>query len=60
MGWDSVASLERAATDKHELVSGELFAMAGGSREHNIIAGNVVTQLNQPSGRAPAWCTPRT
>jgi len=40
-------SLERAATDKHELVSGELFAMAGGSREHNLIAGNVVTELNQ-------------
>ncbi len=37
---------ERQATDKHEFVSGELFAMARGTHEHHLIAGNVVTHLN--------------
>lgn len=34
-------AFEREALDKHELIDGEIVAMAGASREHNIISGNV-------------------
>ncbi len=42
-------ALERKSPIKHEYYDGEMFAMAGASREHNLIAGNlfrvVSTQL---------------
>lgn len=37
--------LERASETKHEFASGEVFAMAGGSRAHNLVAGNVTRVL---------------
>ena len=37
---------EREATDKHELIDGEIVAMAGASREHNLISGNVFAGLH--------------
>jgi Uma2 family endonuclease len=37
---------ERTQPEKHQFVAGEVFAMAGASREHNIAVGNVVTGLN--------------
>lgn len=43
--WISVAEYlarERRATTKSEYYRGEIFAMAGASREHNLIAGNLV------------------
>ena len=36
---------EREQPDKHEFHAGEVFAMAGGSPRHNLIAGNVQTAL---------------
>ena len=36
---------ERAAQQKSELVRGEMFAMAGGSLEHALIAGRLITEL---------------
>ena len=39
-------ALERQASHKNEYYAGEIFAMAGGSREHNLIAGNTTTRLN--------------
>lgn len=36
---------ERQQLDKHEYFGGEVFAMAGASREHNLIVGNVVGEL---------------
>jgi Uma2 family endonuclease len=39
-------ALEREASQKHELNAGKLFAMAGGSYEHNLIAANVVATLS--------------
>lgn len=36
---------EEAATGKHELVDGEIFAMAGASERHNRIAGNIFFHL---------------
>ncbi len=38
-------ALERAAETKSEYLGGEIFAMAGASRRHNLITGSVVTRL---------------
>jgi Uma2 family endonuclease len=37
---------ERLAEIKSEYYDGETFAMSGGSKEHSLIAGNVITELN--------------
>ena len=37
---------ESAAEYKSEYYNGEIRAMAGGSRNHSLIAGNVITVLN--------------
>ena len=45
-------ALERPAEYRSEYFNGEIFAMAGASREHNLIAGNVSRELgNQLKGR---------
>lgn len=38
-------ALERQATHRSEYIDGHLFAMAGASRQHNLIAGNVFGEL---------------
>ena len=40
-------ALEREATEKHELADGEIIAMAGASREHNLICVNVSSEIRQ-------------
>jgi Uma2 family endonuclease len=42
---DEYIARERLADTKHELVHGEVVAMAGGSPRHNAIAGNVAGAL---------------
>jgi len=42
---------EAAATTRHELVGGELYAMAGASERHNRIAGNVFFHLRSATRR---------
>jgi Uma2 family endonuclease len=37
--------LERQAEHKSEYLDGEIFAMAGGTRAHSLIAGNVIAEL---------------
>jgi Uma2 family endonuclease len=39
-------ALERSAKEKHEYLDGNIYAMAGGSREHALYAANVVTLLS--------------
>lgn len=39
-------ALERKASYKSEYYAGEIFAMSGASRAHNIIVANVTTSLN--------------
>lgn len=39
-------SFEREAEEKHEFVDGEIVAMAGASREHNLIGGNVFAGIH--------------
>ena len=44
--------IERAADFKSEFFDGEMFAMAGGSRRHSLIASNLIRELgNQLKGR---------
>ena len=43
---DEYLEFERAALDKHEYFDGEIFAMAGSSFEHAIIATNIATSIN--------------
>lgn len=38
-------ALERSSELKHEYADGEVFAMSGGTREHSLIATNVVGEL---------------
>ena len=49
---------EQAATDKHILWDGEIFAMAGALPEHNAIVANALAELNALTRRGPcrvAW-----
>ena len=34
-------AFERKATTKHEYLNGQIVAMSGASREHNLITGNI-------------------
>lgn len=38
-------ALERSSEVRHEYADGEIFAMAGGTLEHNLIAANVASEL---------------
>lgn len=40
-------AFERKAETKNEYVNGEIFAMTGASRKHNLIAGNIFGELRQ-------------
>jgi Uma2 family endonuclease len=49
-------ALERAAKHKSEFVSGEMFAMSGGSARHSRLAGRIFSKLDEQlegSGCAP-------
>jgi Uma2 family endonuclease len=37
---------ERAADERHEYADGEIFAMSGGTWEHNLIAANILRELS--------------
>ena len=39
--------LERQSESKSEYVNGEIFAMTGASRKHNLVAGNIFGELRQ-------------
>lgn len=39
-------AIERKAETKSEYLHGEMFAMSGASREHNLIAGNVYAEIH--------------
>jgi Uma2 family endonuclease len=39
-------ALEREGEEKHEFINGEIVAMAGASREHNIIGGNIYARTH--------------
>jgi Uma2 family endonuclease len=37
--------LEQTSEIRHEYLSGQVFAMSGGSKQHNLIAGNIYSRL---------------
>ena len=39
-------TIERKAEFKSEYIDGEIYAMSGASESHNVIAGNIITELN--------------
>jgi Uma2 family endonuclease len=43
---DQYLAFEREADTKNEYFNGEVFVMAGASREHNVITANVVRELS--------------
>ncbi len=51
-------ALERAAETKSEYLGGEIFAMAGASRRHNLITGSIVTRLTIQLERRPCEVYP--
>lgn len=46
-------ALEGVSNSRSEYIGGEIYAMAGGSSDHSLIEGNVVTILNQLLERRP-------
>ncbi len=55
---ESYLTFERQAETRHEYLDGEIFAMAGASRIHNLIVGNTFAAIhNQLKGRP---CEPYT
>ena len=51
-------AIERQAEYKSEYVDGVMYAMAGGSERHNLIAGNLITELNIQLKKAPCRVYP--
>ncbi|QTA84550.1 Uma2 family endonuclease [Desulfonema magnum] len=50
--------LERASETKNEYYQGEVFAMAGASRRHNIIVSNIIGRLNYQLIKKPCIAYP--
>lgn len=46
-------AFERQSETKHEYVAGELFAMVGASRAHNLIVATTITSLNNALAARP-------
>src|SRR5690242_18348729 len=52
---EDYVALEDASETKYEFFDGELFAMAGGTIEHSLIAGNMIRELGNTLG--PRGCS---
>lgn len=46
-------AFERASDEKHEFLDGEVYAMSGASREHNLITTNTSTAFNNALRQSP-------
>ena len=46
LGTEEYLVFERTSDTRHEYIDGEIFAMAGASRTHNRIAGNLFTAID--------------
>ncbi len=51
-------ALERSAEIKGEYFDGEIFAMAGASRAHNLIVGNLIRELGNQLRKGPCEVYP--
>jgi len=50
--------IERSSEIKHEYYQGEMFAMAGASRKHNLIASNLIRDLGNQLRKGPCRVFP--
>ncbi len=50
--------IERRSDIKHEYYQGEMFAMAGASRKHNIISSNIIRDLGNQLRQGPCRVFP--
>ena len=50
---DEYLIFERKANDKSEYFNGEIFAMAGASKKHNLIVGNAFAELHAQLKKRP-------
>jgi Uma2 family endonuclease len=50
---EAYLAIEREAETRSEYLDGEMFAMTGGSRQHNLIVTNVVRELSLQLKRRP-------
>lgn len=55
---EAYLAFEREAEVKHEYYAGEIFAFAGASEEHNLIAGNVYAGLHAQLRKRPCKVYP--
>ncbi len=55
---DDYLAGERIRDTKHEYYAGEVFAFAGGSEQHNLIAGNVYASLHTQLRKRPCTVYP--
>jgi Uma2 family endonuclease len=51
LSWEEYLRLEEASPERHELVEGVPYAMAGASKAHNLLVGNLAFLL-RPAARA--------
>lgn len=51
--FDEYLRFEREAAERHELIDGEIVAMAGASRRHNMLCGRLHDALRKPLGDGP-------
>jgi Uma2 family endonuclease len=51
-------AFERQSEIKHEFLNGEIYAMTGASRNHNIIAGNTIASLHSQLRKQPCEIYP--
>ena len=51
-------AFERSSEEKHEYYAGEIFAMSGASREHNLIVTNTVVSLGGQLSNKPCEVYP--
>ena len=50
---EAYLEIERRAEGKSEYFDGEMFAMSGGSREHSLIATNILSELRTQLKKRP-------
>jgi Uma2 family endonuclease len=48
--YDEYLAFEREAANKHEYYDGSIYAMAGGTPEHSLLAANVIYELRRALG----------
>ncbi len=55
---ESYLEFERASEQKHEYFNGEIFAMAGATANHNLVAGNTYASLHTQLRQRPCFVYP--